>query len=276
VTDARRQETTRVSRLRLARAIEEAALPPGDPHPCSYLPGRTARAVAFLPGPLPPGVYHGLMDLNFRRSGRIFYRPSCGGCRECRAIRVPVARFEADRSQRRCRRRNRDLSVEVGRPVPTREKHALYARYLRARHGGEMDRSWEEFRSFLYQSPIETWEVVYRLGERLMAVAILDEEPEALSTVYCYFDPDERARGLGVFNVLWTLEHARARGIPYVYLGYYVAGSATMSYKADFRPHGLLEDGARWAEAEPLRRRERGVTGRPRAGNGVPPATAGA
>jgi arginine-tRNA-protein transferase len=234
-----------VSRPGLARAIERAALPASDPHPCSYLPGRSARSIAFLPGPLPPGVYHGLMDLNFRRSARIFYRPSCGGCRECRAIRLPVERFETDRSQRRCWRRNRDLSVQLGLPAPTAEKHALYARYLRERHGGEMDRSWEEFRSFLYQSPIETLEVTYRLGERLMAVGILDVEPEALSTVYSYFDPDERARGLGTFNVLWTLEHARARGIPYVYLGYYVAGSASMSYKARFRPHELLMDG-RW------------------------------
>jgi len=80
-----------------------------------------------------------------------------------------------------------------------------------------------------------------------MAVGILDEEPEALSTVYCYFDPEERTRGLGVFNVLWTLDYARTCGIPYVYLGYYVAGSPSMSYKASFRPHELL-DGTRWVD----------------------------
>ena len=254
MSEARTGDATRgVSRLRLARAIEDAALSPSEPHPCSYLPGRSARAIALLPGRLPPGLYHGLMDLNFRRSGRIFYRPTCAGCRECRAIRVPVARFRADRTQRRCWRRNRDLDVEASGPAPTAEKHALYERYLRARHRGQMDCSWEEFQSFLYESPIDTLEVTYRLGGRLMAVGIVDEEPDALSTVYCYFDPDERVRGLGVFNVLWTVEHARARGVPHVYLGYYVAGSSTMSYKARFRPHELLVDGNRWVEGPTAR-----------------------
>jgi len=226
--------------------VLEEGLTRSEPHPCSYLPGRSARSVVLFPGRLEPGLYHGLMDLNFRRSGRIFYRPVCDACQECRAIRVRAETFRPSRSQRRCRARNRDLSVTAGPPVPSAEKHALYQSYLRIRHDGQMDRSWEEFCSFLYASPVRTLEVVYRRGERLMAVGILDEEPEALSTVYCYFDPAETARGLGVFNVLWTIEHARARGIPYVYLGYYVAGSPKMAYKADFGPHELLDDRGRW------------------------------
>ncbi len=240
-------EATRQRVSRLARAIEEAGLEPGAPHPCSYLPGRWARAVFILPTGFEPGLYHGLMDLNFRRSGRVLYRPACYACQECRAIRVRVETFRPTRSQRRCRARNRDLTVTVGRPVPTAEKHALYERYLKSRHDdGEMDRSWEEFCSFLYASPVQTLEVAYRLGERLMAVGIVDEEPQALSTVYCYFDPSESARSLGVFNVLWTIEHARARAIPHVYLGYYVAGAAKMSYKATFGPHEILDPSGRW------------------------------
>lgn len=237
--------------LRLTRATLEVGVEPGAPHPCSYLPGRWARALFILPTGFEPGLYQGLMDLNFRRSGRVFYRPACYACQECRAIRVRVEAFRPTRSQRRCRARNRDLSVTVGAPEPTAEKHALYERYLKARHGdGEMDRSWQEFCSFLYASPVKTLEVVYRLAERLMAVGIVDEEPEALSTVYCYFDPARAARGLGVFNVLWTIELARARNIPNVYLGYYVAGSAKMAYKAAFGPHEILDSSGQWRAAK--------------------------
>ena len=69
-----------------------------------------------------------------------------------------------------------------------------------------------------------------------MAVGIADVEPLAMSAVYCYFDPALEQRSLGVFNVLSLLTLCRQRGQPHLYLGYYVAGSPRMSYKAGFRP----------------------------------------
>ena len=77
----------------LERAIRESGVQPGQPHPCPYLAGRQAMNLTLLPSPLLPGIYTTLMDLNFRRVGSAFYRPQCAGCRECRAIRVPVLRF---------------------------------------------------------------------------------------------------------------------------------------------------------------------------------------
>ena len=88
-----------VAAVRLA--IARSGLQPGGDHPCSYLPGRMSREVAFRIEGLEPGLYAALMDLNFRRSGRFAYRPECDGCRECRAIRVPVGEFRPNRTQRR-------------------------------------------------------------------------------------------------------------------------------------------------------------------------------
>jgi arginine-tRNA-protein transferase len=186
------------------------------------------------------------MDLNFRRLGPVVYRPACDACTECRQIRVPVADFAPSRSQRRCREGNRDLSVTVAAPALTDEKLSLYARYLGGRHDGQMTGSREELEGFLYVSGIETLEVSYRLGERLVGVGIVDAEPKALSAVYCYFDPDLPQRGLGTFNVLWLLEDARRRGLAHVYLGYFVEGSRTMAYKASYRPCELLRPDGTW------------------------------
>lgn len=67
-----------------------------------------------------------------------------------------------------------------------------------------------------------------------------------MSAVYCYFDPDAESRSLGVFNVLRMVEECRQRGLPYLYLGYYVRGCGRMSYKAGYRPCEILDRTGRW------------------------------
>jgi arginine-tRNA-protein transferase len=186
------------------------------------------------------------MDLNFRRLGPLVYRPACDACAECRQLRVPVATFRPSRSQKRCLAKNRDLAIALGPPRLTDEKLALYERYLSARHDGQMTGSREELEGFLYVSGIETIEVCYRAEGRLAAVGIADVEPRSLSAVYCYFEPELGARGLGTFNVLWLLGEARRRGAAHLYLGYYVAGAPTMEYKAGYRPCELLRPDGTW------------------------------
>lgn len=229
-----------------AHALDAARPEPGAAFHCPYLPGREARQLTVLPRPLLPGSYHALMDLNFRRLGRVFYRPACDACAECRILRLPVGEQRLTRSQRRCQLRNRDVTVGLGRPQASEEKWALYRRYLEARHDGAMDGSWEEFSSFLYSSTIETREVTYRIGARLLAVCLVDCEPLAWSAVYCYFDPDEARRSPGVFNVLTLIEACRVRGVPWLYLGYYVPGSRAMRYKAGFAPSEVLHPSGRF------------------------------
>jgi arginine-tRNA-protein transferase len=216
------------------------------PFPCPYLPDRSARHLTILPAPVVPGTYHALMDLNFRRLGPVFYSTRCEGCDACRMLRVPVEAFAPSRAQKRCRARNADLEVRMASPALSAEKVDLYRRYLQVRHDGQMDGSEAELRSLTDGSAVDTQEIEYRAGGRLLGVGVADIEPRAMSAVYCYFEPDQSRRSLGVFNVLWMIEECRRRGLSWLYLGYWIAGSPKMSYKAGYRPCETLGADRRW------------------------------
>lgn len=214
--------------------------------PCPYLPDRAARSEAYWVDQLDGATYERMLARGFRRSGNIVYRPRCRTCKECRQIRIPVARFAQTRSMRRTMRRNADLTVVEGAPNATPDRFEIYRRYLDAQHDGSMSRTFETFQEFLYESPTQTTEFRYHLGDRLIGVSILDRVPDGLSSVYMYFDPEFAERSLGTFSILWEIESCRRSGLAYYYLGFFVAGSETMAYKARFRPFELLIGDDRW------------------------------
>ena len=149
-------------------------------------------------------------------------------------------------SMRRVLRRNTDVSTTVGVPVPKPEKFLMYRRYLDTQHDTTMSRSYESFHEFLYDSPMRTYEFEYRLGERVLGVGIVDCCSNGLSSVYMYFDPAYKSRSLGTLSTLREIEYCREKGLSYYYLGYYVAKSKTMAYKARFRPNLILVGDDKW------------------------------
>ncbi|MGA8549629.1 MAG: arginyltransferase, partial [Stellaceae bacterium] len=58
--------------------------------------------------------------------------------------------------------------------------------------------------------------------------------------------PQQARRSLGTWSILALVEECRGRGRPYVYLGYWIADSPKMAYKARFAElERLTADG--WA-----------------------------
>jgi arginine-tRNA-protein transferase len=71
---------------------------------------------------------------------------------------------------------------------------------------------------------------------------------DGLSMVYSYYDPSIEDRSLGTFMILDHIRRARTRGLPHVYLGYWVEGSRKMAYKTRFLPqeHLLMQGWTRY------------------------------
>jgi arginine-tRNA-protein transferase len=158
-----------------------------------------------------------------------------------------------------------EITLRIGKPSVNRTKLALYDRY----HAFQTDaKGWPQHPakdsasyvdSFVHHPfPVEEW--CYYLGNQLVGVGYVDylpTDPEGgdkppnadvrgLSAIYFYYDPDERNRGLGTFNVLCLIEEAARRRLPFVYLGFYVEGCQSMSYKPRFAPNQVRGPDGVW------------------------------
>lgn len=217
------------------------------PLPCPYVPGRTERKVVTeIAGPDADSLHDRLSRAGFRRSHNIAYAPVCPGCNACVPIRIPTATFQPDKTLRKILRINEGVE---GFDVPARataEQFQLFQLYQQARHGdGDMaTMSFYDYRAMVEDTPIETFVVEFRdPDDRLVGGCLTDRLGDGLSAVYSYFVPGIEKRSLGTFTILWLIERAKAMGLPYVYLGYWVPESRKMAYKARFKPSEILMGG---------------------------------
>ena len=102
----------------------------------------------------------------------------------------------------------------------------------------------EGYRAFLGESCCESFELRYRLNDKLVGVAIVDRGERSLSAVYCYFDPAQARLGLGTYSILKQIALCRSWGLRHLYLGLYIGECSAMAYKSRFLPHERLSPGS--------------------------------
>jgi leucyl-tRNA---protein transferase len=232
------------------------------PQPCPYLPGRLERKLfTHLTRDKPQFLVDNLLKGGFRRSQNIAYMPYCDSCSACVPVRIVVDAFSPRRSLRRIAKQNFDLRPLRLDPAPSSEQYSLFRRYIDTRHGdgGMAEMSVLDYSLMVEDSVVETFITEYRLKPEpdaheddspLVAVALCDRLSDGISMVYSFYEPDEAVRSLGTYMILEHIEYARAAGLPYVYLGYWIAGSRKMRYKNRFQPQEQLTSKG-WVRCDP-------------------------
>jgi arginine-tRNA-protein transferase len=212
------------------------------PLPCPYLPGRVERKLfTRLTGEAETDaeINATLTRAGFRRSHDIVYRPACSECNACVPVRIPVRAFEPSRSLKRVIAINKYLTVEVLGTDVTAEQFALFIAYQKARHpDSDMARmNMFDFTQMLREGQSDTH--MYELRDaqkKLVGCIIADHVSDGISAVYSFFAPQDDRRSLGAQLILTLIDAAQKNNLSYVYLGYWIAASRKMAYKARFQP----------------------------------------
>ncbi len=222
-------------------------------HPCSYIPGLIARNAVVDPDyEMNPEIYDYLIQNGFRRSGEQVYRPYCHTCEKCVTTRIPVTDFKRSRSQKRIWKLNQDLIVKINIDGFSKEYLPIYQRYLESRHESA---DYEGVENFLMAQWCDVHFYEFYLpgednNEELIGIAVTDQVKSGLSAVYTFFDPELGSkRSLGVFALLWQVEHAIAHKMQYVYPGFWIKDCRKMNYKSNYQPiEGLIK--GQWVALE--------------------------
>jgi leucyl-tRNA---protein transferase len=144
------------------------------------------------------------------------------------------------------RNTNGDLCGRLVAARATPEQFKLFASYQRARHGDSDMASmrYGDYRGMVEDTPIRTALAEFRDDHGgLVAASLIDLLDDGVSAVYSFYDPHQTKRSLGIWSVLWLVEECQCRGLPFVYLGYWIADSPKMAYKNRFPALERLDEG---------------------------------
>ncbi|EME49655.1 hypothetical protein DOTSEDRAFT_143846 [Dothistroma septosporum NZE10] len=141
----------------------------------------------------------------------------------------------------------------------TEEKFELFDNYQRhVHHEQDEDVSASGFRRFLCSSPVSrqtdddgkklgSFHQCYRLDGRLIAMAVLDLLPHAVSGVYFIYHSDFEKWSFGKLSALREACLALEQEYQYYYMGYYIHSCKKMRYKGDYKQQYVLDyDSLQW------------------------------
>ncbi len=211
------------------------------PHPAIFYQG--------LFGPLTDRMMELFLAAGYRRNGNCLYAMHCESCKACVPIRLHPTLFKPNRSQRRIRRKNRDVDITMGMIRPSQENMLLCEEFLKERYPHAGNNAEAYYSGFFLNRITSTYEIRYRVGGKLIGNGIIDLGNNWLNAVYFFFDQQEARRSPGIFNILTMINFCLQKKIDYLYLGYNIEGISAMSYKKKFSPHFLYQDNT-WRQGE--------------------------
>ena len=224
--------------------------------------GRASEMVIKI-GHLNVSVYQKLVDRGWFRRGAIqlfastsCHSPSCNTAE----LRVDIRKFEVVRSKmykrviKKCERRG--VTVRTVQPQFSDEAFHLYSQYQMKRHESENCTA-SSYHAHLVSTPLIPQEIngiaygtfhqQYQIDGRLVGVGVIDVLPQALCSVYMFYDVSSEISklSLGVYSAIMEIQfaqslNAQGANIHHYYLGSFNPTNKKLLYKANYRPSEVM------------------------------------
>lgn len=187
-----------------------------------------------------------LIERGYRRFGKMFFRPLCSSCDECKSIKIDVKNFEFSSSQRRVIKKAAKIKSYIQRPSISKLHLELFEKYhlfMKEKKGWDHTPSTAQgyYSSFVDGHNDFGYEVLYYLDEKLIGVDLIDILEDGVSSIYFYYDPDYEQYSLGKLSLYNQIMFANKSQKKWIYLGYYVKDCPSLSYKSHYKPYITLE-----------------------------------
>ncbi|MCW8894718.1 MAG: arginyltransferase [Sulfurimonas sp.] len=187
-----------------------------------------------------------LVERGYRRFGKMYFRPTCISCDECKSIKIDVDNFEFSKSQRRVMRKASNIKSYIQRPSLSKihlELFDKYHLYMKDKKGWEHSTTSAQgyYGSFVDAHNDFGYEILYYDEDRLIGVDLIDILDDGISSIYFYYDPDYNKYSLGKLSLYNQIMYAKNSNRKWIYLGYYVQGCPSLSYKSHYKPYLTLD-----------------------------------
>jgi len=213
---------------------------------CSYLEHKTQTTHYKLIDNASNDSCEALIERGYRRFGKMYFRPICADCDECKSIKIDAENFHFSKSARRVLKKAQDIKTYIQRPTLTHQHLELFEKY---HHYMQHKKGWEHsgtsaenyHNSFVNGHNDFGYEVLYFYEEKLIGVDLIDILPHGVSSIYFYYDPDFAHYSLGRLSLYRQIQYAQNSNKKWIYLGYYVKDCDSLSYKAQYKPYLTLQ-----------------------------------
>lgn len=214
---------------------------------CSYLDDKKQTTHYKIIDNCTTDACQELVERGFRRFGKMYFRPICAECHECQSIKIDVENYTFSKSAKRIKKKASRLTVHTQTPSLTQEHLNLFDKYhlhMRDKKDWNYAKTTAEhyYNSFVVGHEEFGYEVLYFDGEKLIAVDLIDVLEDGISSIYFYYDPDYSHLSLGKLSLYHQIEFANESSKKWIYLGYYVEGCPSLSYKSEYKPYLTLEE----------------------------------
>lgn len=213
---------------------------------CSYLDNKKQTTHYKVINNCDAKSCEALIERGYRRFGKMYFRPICATCTECQSIKIDVNNYRFSKSAKRIIKKAKNITSYIQTPSVSQEHLELFEKYhlyMHKKKGWDYSQtdSRHYYNSFVTGHADFGFEVLYYDQEKLIGVDLIDILENGISSIYFYYDPDYAKYSLGKLSLYNQIKYAQSTNKQWIYLGYYVEGCPSLSYKSQYTPYVTLQ-----------------------------------